>query len=83
MIVLVKENVENKVVFNQHELNLLNKINIKDTDMILDTVKKINRYICEKYNVSAICMIDKEIEKEDSEILDLKDKIYQYSQRLT
>lgn len=76
-------NIENKQIFNHFELELLKKINIKETDIITDTLTKTNKYICEKYNISAPCFIDNEIDEDDSKLLILKDKIYKYSTRLT
>ena len=77
-VILEEDNIKIKDFVSSSEFELLKKIGVTIEDDLISTLKKINRYLCNKYCINALFMINKnQTSVKDKQLLEIYKTIEQ------
>lgn len=83
-VILEENNIKIKDFVSSSEFELLKKIGVTIEDDLISTLKKINRYLCNKYCINALFMIDKkQTSAKDKQLLEIYKVIEQRETNIT
>ena len=83
-VIFEENNIKIKDFVNSSEFELLKKIGVTIEDDLISTLKKINRYLCNKYCKNALFMINKkQTSAKDKQLLEIYKAIEQRETNIT
>lgn len=75
-IILEEDDILITDFINANEFKLLKEIGVTESDRLISTMKKINRYLCKNHHKGAVFMIDEDdLTEQEKELLKLRKKL--------